>query len=240
MSMTDKQAAELLKSKLDSLASGRRSFAESILRAAYSQKGASDKQWEWIHKLASELATVAPKPVALSLPRIQSLMHKATEAGIEKPAIRLTLPGEFGRIMIRSNRGGRRLFINDRDRKYHNVNKGRDFAVTYGEIDAAAVFVSSPYAKADILQAVMTVLQAFEENPAKVSSIEGHATGHCCFCARRLDNPESVKVGYGPICASRYGLPHGDTGASNAGNVWNALENAGATFGDAPDSDIPF
>lgn len=237
--MTDKEAAELLKSKLDSLSSGRRSFAESILRAAYSDKGASDKQWEWIHKLATELENVAPKPADVSFPRIQALMHKAAGA-VEKPTIHLSLPGEMGRVIIRTNRDGRRIFINDADRKYYNAAKGRDFPLTYGEIDSAAVYVVSPYAKADVTSAVISVLSAFEENPAKVSSIEGHATGHCCFCARRLDNPESVKVGYGPTCAARYGLPHGDTGASNAGNVWNALEEAGATLGDDPSAPIPF
>lgn len=31
----------------------------------------------------------------------------------------------------------------------------------------------------------------------------GRMTGTCCVCARRLDNPESVDAGIGPVCASR-------------------------------------
>lgn len=31
----------------------------------------------------------------------------------------------------------------------------------------------------------------------------GRMTGHCCVCARRLDVPESVEAGIGPVCASR-------------------------------------
>lgn len=31
----------------------------------------------------------------------------------------------------------------------------------------------------------------------------GKMTGHCCVCARRLDNPESVDAGIGPVCAGR-------------------------------------
>lgn len=239
MSMTDKQAAELLKGSLDSLSSGRRTFAESILRAAYSQKGASDKQWYWIHKLAEELQATKPSAVSLTLPRIRILLRTAREAGIEKPKIRLTLPGGLGRIIIQTNRGSR-IFINDAERKYFNNKKGREYAVTYGEIDPESLFVVSPYAKPEFINAVTDILSAFETDPAKVSSLEGHATGHCCFCARRLDNPESVKVGYGPICAERYGLAHGGTGATNSNNVWKALEDAGATAGDAPDADIPF
>lgn len=31
----------------------------------------------------------------------------------------------------------------------------------------------------------------------------GKMTGTCCVCARRLDNPESVEAGIGPVCAGR-------------------------------------
>lgn len=31
----------------------------------------------------------------------------------------------------------------------------------------------------------------------------GKMTGTCCVCARRLDNPESVDAGIGPVCAGR-------------------------------------
>lgn len=32
----------------------------------------------------------------------------------------------------------------------------------------------------------------------------GRMTGTCCVCARRLDNPESVEAGIGPVCASKF------------------------------------
>ena len=32
----------------------------------------------------------------------------------------------------------------------------------------------------------------------------GKMSGHCCVCARRLDVPESVEAGIGPVCASRF------------------------------------
>lgn len=31
----------------------------------------------------------------------------------------------------------------------------------------------------------------------------GRMTGHCCRCGRRLDVPESVEAGIGPVCAKR-------------------------------------
>ena len=35
----------------------------------------------------------------------------------------------------------------------------------------------------------------------------GHATGQCGFCGRVLENGVSVRLGYGPVCAEKYGLP---------------------------------
>lgn len=32
----------------------------------------------------------------------------------------------------------------------------------------------------------------------------GKATGTCCVCGRRLDDPESVDAGIGPVCASKF------------------------------------
>lgn len=39
--------------------------------------------------------------------------------------------------------------------------------------------------------------------PLEEAKAFGKMTGHCCVCARRLDNPESVDAGIGPVCASK-------------------------------------
>lgn len=36
----------------------------------------------------------------------------------------------------------------------------------------------------------------------------GARTSNCSFCNRKLTHPVSVALGYGPICAENYGLPH--------------------------------
>lgn len=47
----------------------------------------------------------------------------------------------------------------------------------------------------------------------KITAEEAAAFGHmferCCFCSAAIDTPESVAVGYGPICATKHGLPWG-------------------------------
>jgi hypothetical protein len=47
--------------------------------------------------------------------------------------------------------------------------------------------------------------------PAKVAAEFGHLTGHCTFCARKLNDARSIAVGYGPVCAEKFGLPWGET-----------------------------
>jgi hypothetical protein len=43
-----------------------------------------------------------------------------------------------------------------------------------------------------------------------VGTVKAHGanTGNCCFCSRELTDDKSVTVGYGPVCAKTFGLPH--------------------------------
>jgi Family of unknown function (DUF6011) len=44
---------------------------------------------------------------------------------------------------------------------------------------------------------------------AEEAAAFGKDTGHCCACARTLTDDRSVSVGYGPVCAAKYGWPWG-------------------------------
>ncbi len=44
---------------------------------------------------------------------------------------------------------------------------------------------------------------------AEQAAAFGHANEACVFCARDLDTPESITVGYGPTCAAKHALPWG-------------------------------
>ncbi len=58
------------------------------------------------------------------------------------------------------------------------------------------------------LQGIFEYLLAFSENPTFHARMHGHRYNYCCFCSRELTNAVSVVLGYGPICAGKYGLPH--------------------------------
>lgn len=63
----------------------------------------------------------------------------------------------------------------------------------------------------DCPPAAVEQIKKFAADPVTASVVEGRTTGACCFCGTKLDTDASQTVGYGPICASRYNLPWGET-----------------------------
>ena len=43
---------------------------------------------------------------------------------------------------------------------------------------------------------------------AKELARVGRVSGRCCYCSRTLTDPQSMDLGYGPVCAKYHGLPH--------------------------------
>lgn len=48
------------------------------------------------------------------------------------------------------------------------------------------------------------------KNGAMPEGYEVNHTGSCGQCGRELTTPESIKTGFGPVCAKRLGIPHGN------------------------------
>lgn len=55
---------------------------------------------------------------------------------------------------------------------------------------------------------IETVLARIAEDPETVAVEYGRLTNRCSFCGRDLNNEVSVELGYGPVCAKKYGLGH--------------------------------
>lgn len=65
-------------------------------------------------------------------------------------------------------------------------------------------------------QKTLDALASIAADPAKAASAYGVLTGRCCFCMLELSDAGSVEVGYGPVCAKNYGLPHQPKGRPDA------------------------
>jgi len=59
-------------------------------------------------------------------------------------------------------------------------------------------------------QGILDLLADFNKDPSSAAASYGHQFSKCCFCSLSLTDETSVKVGYGPICAKKFGLPYGD------------------------------
>jgi uncharacterized protein DUF6011 len=57
-------------------------------------------------------------------------------------------------------------------------------------------------------RALADALLRIAENPAEAAMAYGALMGRCSFCDLPLTDAGSVAVGYGPICARKWGLPH--------------------------------
>lgn len=185
-----------LKTNLDNLSIKDRDFASSLI-ASFDRYGSlSAKQLYWVMKLAEKATTPAPVTQKVDLVRMTQLFQTALGHGLKNPAIRI---------------GGFKLS----PAKAGSVNFGSTYVksgATYlGKISAAGDWSPARDAGQQATEA-FTAITKFACDPVGSAAAEGHATGSCCFCARELSDAGSIEVGYGPICAEKYGLPHNPKG----------------------------
>jgi Family of unknown function (DUF6011) len=68
---------------------------------------------------------------------------------------------------------------------------------------------------------LVDTLTAIAADPATAAKAYAALHGRCSFCNLHLTDAGSVEVGYGPVCAKHYGLPHKALGS-------NALQTVAA------------
>lgn len=88
-------------------------------------------------------------------------------------------------------------------RVYHGQQSGRMLAKRISwEQDGDETFVSYEYL--GLASKVLVPAATPERLPLEEVGSLGIATNHCLICGRRLDDPESVDRGIGPVCAANY------------------------------------
>jgi hypothetical protein len=85
------------------------------------------------------------------------------------------------------------------------VNKGANIGCVY-------VFENNQYVgkitstgdlKGNASEDVINLLEDANDNLLQLAKIYGHETGSCSICGRTLNDPLSVQMGIGPVCAKR-------------------------------------
>ncbi len=183
--LTDAQAQSVLLDK------DRLSDFESSLA---SKRKLTPKMRAWLHVLAQwALNPREEQAASVQFHGILAMLTRAREAGKKFPKIKPDVGGQ--RIVLALSGAGK-----------VNVTDGAGFhsGTWFGAIQPSGAFREGrEYSR------VSGALEALEADPAGVATQHGVATGECCFCARELTTKESRSVGYGPVCADRFGLPWG-------------------------------
>lgn len=137
-------------------------------------------------RAAARNAENAGKSGEVGVDRIAALFATATAAGLKKPVFRTS------RLVIKpakSHPGT--LYVTD-----------KALAGAYVGKIVAGKFEARREAAPDTL-ALLCIIAA---DPMKAATEYGRSTGECGCCGRELTDPESVKAGIGPICATKWGI----------------------------------
>lgn len=192
-----------------------RGFADSLTQFFDDKNYWTERQLFWVDTLTQKGRNAEPKqvqqdlplpdgrpPIAEALARISQLFQKALDQGLKYPKIRLE--AEDGtKVVLRyagptSNNPGSINITN-----HLPYNGGREF---YGKINLSGLFVKSFRAT----PAILKLVNDLAKDPVGLAKLYGLKTSTCCFCSRPLNTSESVTMGYGPICAVKFGLPWGE------------------------------
>ncbi len=231
--MTPHEVYNVLISKLNRLSERDRSFAKSLCEYFARNLSWSAKQWHYAQKLADiantvdkvestpVVAPVAAPPVVdvilqgEDLGNIQpvvDMLKRAFDLGVEFPAIRL---GDFS--VRRAKTPDLQLVVRNADKTF------------LGKFTGDRWFVHPRYRQTATEAAYIQLMREYLEDPIAKASLIGRRFGRCMFCGRGLERDNSINVGYGPVCADRYGLPWGNHASSwreQAKNPEESLEQA--------------
>ena len=172
-------------------------FASSLVTQG-KRRGLSERQWFWVIKLARALAGTDTASVG-GFSGVYSMFEKAA-SHLTYPKIHLhTAAGRTLKIYVSGARSRMPGVVNVVDSSDNTW---------YGRVHADGKWEKGNISD-EALGDVSALLSALAKEPERVAAEYGKLTGHCCFCSRSLKDDRSTDVGYGPVCASRYGLKWG-------------------------------
>ena len=186
-----------------------KSFANDLLNGkwGYHKKGKlSDKQMHWIGVLYTRALGLESKPEEETVGNLDGLISLFAEAKANKlkyPKITLEIKGEPLKFTLAGPNAKAPGTINVTDGGPYGDNKW------YGRVTKDGVWTPSSAVTPELRTLIARTLTKFSEDPKSAAMSYGHQSSNCCFCNKQLDTTESVSAGYGPVCASKWGLPWG-------------------------------
>lgn len=211
--MSQVEAIKALSEVLPNVPTARKEFAESLLGQYHAKGNLSSKQWYWVGKLYEMATGTEEKPeqieVGSDFTGVVALFAKGAEK-LKYPAIILKTPSGQEVILTRAG---------DNSKNPGYVYVKLEHVGYAGKVSKDGKFYPTDAVTEALKAEVVDLLTKLAADPAGTAAAYGKLTGCCCFCAKTLDNPKSLAVGYGPTCAKNYGLPYGVAAAEAASHV---------------------
>lgn len=197
-------------------------FAASLLAQFRTQHSLSPRQWPWVQTLIDRVKGMEPiygdfRPILVmfqfaadripkGVPRIR-LMTNWKDPQAEHEFVRLSFRRDTREIEIHT--GG---WSGHGQRRFAGWIKDYDKMV--------------PYRSDSMPEAVRTLIQDFSMDPARVARASSALIHACSFCGAALTDDISKALGYGPICAINYDLPHSPQEVKRVAEQGPSLEYA--------------
>jgi hypothetical protein len=169
-------------------------FAASLWQQSH-QRGLSPAQLAWAHKLATDLLQAESAESENSGEPQFSRLFEVFKAAKARGLRRLTM--RFSGIRVKPSRDLQSLWVlSDTETEDGNYGPQPKYLgkVTPNRLDSRL----NDDVKAVILEAA--------SDPLTAAVRYGRETGSCSCCGRDLTNPESIRMGIGPICREKFGL----------------------------------
>ena len=148
------------------------------------KKKVSEKQIAWMHYLATQSVIDSQTPVEFG--PYKQLVNKMYDAVAYRAGkFQVRLPG----ITLST------------------VNKGANIGCVYvyENNNYVGKITANGELKGNASEDVLNLLEDANDNLLQLAKIYGHESGCCSVCGRTLNDPLSVQMGIGPICAKRFG-----------------------------------
>lgn len=145
---------------------------------------------------AEQAAKPVVAPVAvMDGAAIVAFLTAAKGRGLKAPKARFLAPGG----------GELRLSMAGSTSRYPGAIQVKRDSVWVGRVNADGSVVG-------LAGEMLATVQAIAANPVAAAAAYGALMGRCSFCNLTLTDEGSVEVGYGPVCAKNWGLPHAPKG----------------------------
>lgn len=147
-------------------------------------------------------AATMPAPVAVTadVASIAAFLAAARDRGLKFPKARFLAPGG----------GELRLHLAGPTSKFPGSVQVKIDDEWIGRVEPDGTVAGRTLRDRADVRAVLAVIAT---DPAAAAKSYGTLNGRCSFCNLPLSDDGSVEVGYGPICARHWGLPHKPRGS---------------------------